>query len=145
MAGRFISHAMRTHRPLTFLLLDVDRFKEGNTRFGHLESDMVLAEIARLLRSSTPGSDAVVPYGGDKFLVILADTCQGDKVVERIRGYLREWNHARNLGDFELNLSIGIAQWSDGKTLAEVLDLADRDMCGKGGIQPLPATMLELG
>lgn len=128
MAGRFISHAMRTHRPLTFLLIDVDRFKEVNTRFGHLGGDMVLAEIASLLKSSTRGSDAVVRYGGDEFLLILADTSQGEKVVERIKGYVREWNGAGNLDDFELSLSIGIAQWSDGKTLDEILDLADRNM-----------------
>ncbi len=59
---------------------------------------MVLAEIASLLESSTRGSDAVVRYGGDEFLVILADTCQADKVVERIKGYVREWNRAENLG-----------------------------------------------
>jgi GGDEF domain-containing protein len=72
MAGRFISHARRSKRPLTFLLIDVDRFKEVNTRFGHLGGDMVLAEIATLLKSSTRGSDAVVRYGGDEFLIILA-------------------------------------------------------------------------
>lgn len=104
---------MRTHRPLAFLLIDVDRFKEVNTRFGHLGGDMVLAEIASLLKSSTRGSDAVVSYGGDQFLVILADTCQGDKFVERIKGYLREWNRAGNLDGFELSPSIGMAQWSD--------------------------------
>src|SRR5205823_14889648 len=59
MAGRYISHARRSNRPLTFLLIDVDRFKEVNTRFGHLGGDMVLAEIATLLKSSTRGSDAV--------------------------------------------------------------------------------------
>lgn len=49
-------------------------------------------------------------------------------MVERIRGYVREWNRGGNLEDFELSLSIGVAPWSDGKTLDEVLDLADRDM-----------------
>jgi diguanylate cyclase (GGDEF)-like protein len=143
MAGRFISRAMRTHRPLTFLLIDVDRFKEVNTRFGHLGGDMALAEIASLLKSSTRGSDAVVRYGGDEFLVILADTCQADKVVERIKSYVREWNRAGNLDDFELSLSIGVAQWSDGKTLDEILDLADHDMYAAKAaskVQPTTAT-----
>jgi diguanylate cyclase (GGDEF)-like protein len=128
MAGRFISHARRSNRPLTFLSIDVDRFKEVNTRFGHLGGDMVLAEIATLLKSSTRGSDAVVRYGGDEFLIILADTSRAEKVVERIRAYLREWNQARQLEDFELSLSIGVAEWSDSKTLEEMLDVADRDM-----------------
>ena len=85
LAGRFISHAMRLHKPLTFLLIDLDRFKEVNTRFGHLGGDMVLAEMAALLRSSVRGTDAVIRYGGDEFLVILADTSQADagKVIRK--------------------------------------------------------------
>jgi len=128
MAGRFISQARRSHKPLTFLLIDVDRFKEVNTRFGHLGGDMVLAEIATLLKSSTRGSDAVVRYGGDEFVIILSDTSCADRVVERIRAYLRDWNQAGQLDNFELSLSIGVAEWSDGQTLDEVLDIADRDM-----------------
>ena len=141
MAGRFISRAMRTHRPLTFLLIDVDRFKEVNTRFGHLGGDMVLAEIASLLKSSTRGSDAVVRYDGDEFLVILADTCQADKVIERINGYVRERNGAGNLDDFELSLSIGVAQWSDGKTLDEILDLTDHDMYAAKAASKIQSTI----
>src|SRR6266487_2406801 len=128
MATRYIGQARRSHKPLTFLLVDVDRFKQVNTRFGHLTGDFVLAEIATLLKSSTRGSDAVVRYGGDEFLIILADTSRAEKVVERIRVYLRDWNQARHLEDFELSLSIGVAEWSDGKTLEEMLDVADRDM-----------------
>src|SRR5579872_1998513 len=109
LAGRFIKHARRLHKPLTFLLIDVDRFKEVNTRFGHLGGDMVLAEIATLLRSSTRGSDAVVRYGGDEFVIILSDTSCADRVVERIRAYLRDWNQAGQLDNFELSLSIGVA------------------------------------
>ena len=130
MAGRFISHARRSKKPLTFMLLDVDRFREVNTRFGHLTGDFVLAEIAALLRSSVRGSDAVVRYGGDEFVIILADSsAEGTtKVIERITAYLQDWNQARHLEDFELTVSIGVAEWSDGKTLDEVLDEADRDM-----------------
>jgi len=65
MAGRFISHARRLQNALTFLLIDVDKFKQVNTQFGHLTGDFVLAEVATLLRSSVRGSDAVVRYGGD--------------------------------------------------------------------------------
>src|SRR5689334_8627991 len=89
MAGRFISHARRLQTSLTFMLIDVDRFKEVNTRFGHLTGDFVLAQIAALLKSSVRGSDAVVRYGGDEFLVILADTSASDarRVVERVKTY----------------------------------------------------------
>jgi len=130
MAGRFISHARRLRTALTFMLIDVDRFKEVNTRFGHLTGDFVLAEVATLLRSSVRGSDAVVRYGGDEFLVILADTgaVGGGQVIHRLRKYLLDWNGAGHLEGFELSLSVGISEWSDGKTLDEMLDTVDRAM-----------------
>ncbi len=130
MAGRYISHAKRLSKPLTFLLIDVDRFKEVNTRFGHLTGDFVLAELASLLKSSVRGADAVVRYGGDEFLLILADASRdgASQVMGRIGAYLKEWNASGHLDSFEISFSIGISEWSDGKTLDEVLDAADHDM-----------------
>src|SRR5713226_421884 len=130
MTGRFISHARRSKKPLTLMMIDVDRFKDVNTRFGHLTGDVVLADAAALLKNSVRGSDAVFRYGGDEFLVILADTSSSDAgpVMERITEAVAEWNRAGHLKDFELSLSIGVADWSDGETLDELLDDADNRM-----------------
>jgi diguanylate cyclase (GGDEF)-like protein len=130
MAGRFISQARRSKKPLTFMLIDVDQFKQVNTKFGHLTGDVVLANTAALLKDSVRGSDAVFRYGGDEFLVILADTSNVDArhVVDRLRLGLAEWNHAGHLENFELSLSIGVAEWSEGQTLDVLLDSADHDM-----------------
>jgi two-component system, cell cycle response regulator len=129
-AGRFISHARRLHNPLTFLMVDVDRFKTINTRFGHLTGDTVLAEIAGMLKASIRGSDAAVRYGGDEFLILLADTTAhgAANVIERLNKNVAEWNAADALDNFRLSLSIGVAEWCDGLALDEVLDLADRNM-----------------
>jgi diguanylate cyclase (GGDEF)-like protein len=139
IAGRFISHARRLKHPLSLLLIDVDRFKDVNTTFGHLTGDMVLADTAALLRSSIRGSDAVFRYGGDEFVIILADTSStgATKVIERIRAHLLDWNRAGTLDRFELSLSIGISEWSDGVTLDELLDEADRQMYAAKAIQAL--------
>jgi len=130
MAGRFISQAQRSQKPLCMMLVDVDRFKEVNTRFGHLKGDMVLANTAALLKASVRGSDAVFRYGGDEFLLIAADTpiSGATKVIERIQDSIADWNRAGHLEDFELTLSIGVAEWADGQTLEELLDSADRQM-----------------
>jgi diguanylate cyclase (GGDEF)-like protein len=130
MAGRFMNHAKRLGKPLTFMLVDVDRFKEVNTRFGHLAGDVVLAEIASLLKRAVRGSDAVIRYGGDEFLVILADASQADAkiVVDRAQCCLQDWNQGGHLKGFEVSLSIGAAEWTKGVTLDEVLDAADREM-----------------
>jgi len=130
MVGRFISHARRLQSPLTFLLIDIDRFKDVNTRFGHLTGDVVLADTAALLKSSVRGSDAVFRYGGDEFLIVLADTSRtgAARVVKRIGAFVLEWNRAETLQAFELSLSIGVSEWSDGVTLDQLLDEADREM-----------------
>jgi diguanylate cyclase (GGDEF)-like protein len=130
IVGRFISHARRRKVPLTFLMVDVDKFKSVNSRFGHLTGDFVLAEVADLLKSSIRGCDAVVRYGGDEFLIVLADTTSdgAGSVVARIANRLAEWNAERHVKDLTLSLSIGTAEWHDGQTLDEVLDGADRRM-----------------
>jgi diguanylate cyclase (GGDEF)-like protein len=130
MAGRYMSHARRTKRPLTFLLIDADKFKQVNTRFGHLTGDFVIAEIAIILRSSVRGSDAVVRYGGDEFLIILADTTSvgAAVVVDRITRTVTEWNVAKHLERFVLALSVGISEWFEGETLDQVLHDADQKM-----------------
>ncbi|HUJ94801.1 MAG TPA: GGDEF domain-containing protein [Terriglobales bacterium] len=130
MTGRFISQARRSQKPLSVLLVDVDNFKEVNTRFGHLTGDVVLADTAALLKGSVRGSDAVFRYGGDEFLVILADTsAAGAKsVIDRIHSSVADWNRDGHLEDYQLSLSVGVAEWSDGKTLDELLDVADQKM-----------------
>jgi diguanylate cyclase (GGDEF)-like protein len=130
MAGRFISSARRRNTPLTFMLVDVDRFKQVNSKFGHLTGDVVLAEVASVLRSSVRGSDAVVRYGGDEFLIILPESTEthAETVCKRIREHVGRWNESGQLKGFDLALSIGVAQWRDGATLDETLDTADQKM-----------------
>jgi diguanylate cyclase (GGDEF)-like protein len=130
MATRYISHARRTHKPVTFLMADLDRLKEVNSRFGHLTGDLVISEIAGLLKQSVRGCDAVVRYGGDEFLVVLADTNGPDsaKVVERIRSYVEDWNRAGHLKDFRLTVSLGTCEWREPMILDEVLNQADHNM-----------------
>lgn len=130
VVGRFISHARRTQKPLTFLMVDANNFKSVNTRFGHLTGDFVLAEIAAVLKSSIRGSDAVVRYGGDEFLILLADTATAgsQNVIDRIHTKLEDWNDAGHLEDIRVSVSIGGAEWHEGDTLDEMLDGADRRM-----------------
>jgi diguanylate cyclase (GGDEF)-like protein len=130
MVGRYSSHARRLRTPLTLVLIDVDHFKDVNTRFGHLIGDFVIAETASLLKACVRGSDAVIRYGGDEFILILADTSREGamKVTERIAKSFEEWNRIRHLDGFDLSCSAGISEWKEGRTLEEILNEADREM-----------------
>ncbi len=130
MFHRYSSHAKRLSKPMTLLVVDVDRFKDINTRFGHLTGDFVLAEIAGLLQGAVRGTDAVVRYGGDEFLVFLADspTVGAEVVNGRLAKSVQDWNAAGHLGNFELSLSIGLAEWKEDRNLDEMLNEADQKM-----------------
>jgi len=129
-AGRFISQAMRRHMPLVFLMVDANNFKKVNTRFGHLTGDFVLAEIASVLKSCIRASDAAIRYGGDEFLIILADTTEigAGKVTERIHRKFDDWNDAGHLEDFRVEVSVGAVEWHEGDSLDEMLDKSDQRM-----------------
>lgn len=130
MAQRYISHARRSKQSIAFLLVDLDRFKDVNTRFGHLTGDFVIGEVASVLKGSVRGNDAVFRYGGDEFLIILQDTNLEDaaNVIDRIGKNVEDWNKVGHLKDFDLRLSIGAAEWHDGKSLDDVLRAADDKM-----------------
>ncbi|MGE0404842.1 MAG: GGDEF domain-containing protein [Candidatus Korobacteraceae bacterium] len=130
MATRYMNTAKRTEKPVTFLIADMDRFKEVNTKFGHLTGDLVINQIASLLKQSVRGCDAVVRYGGDEFLVILLGSSRSasDVVMQRINKYVEDWNRSGHLDNFELTVSMGACEWREGMTLDEVLNTADQDM-----------------
>lgn len=130
IAAREFSRAKRLNTPLTLLLLDVDKFKQVNTKFGHITGDVVLAEIASMLKGCVRGSDTVVRYGGDEFLLFLPDSdlASSEVVMARINDATDTWNQNGNLPGFALRLSIGASSWNEDKTLDELLEEADQQM-----------------
>ena len=127
---KYTRRAERLKKPLTFLMIDVDFFREINSRFGHTTGDFVLLEVATILKSAVRGSDAVIRYGGDEFLVILADAplSDADVVKGRIQKFVEDWNHSGHLRDFELILSVGISPWAPNKSTEEIMNEADQLM-----------------
>jgi diguanylate cyclase (GGDEF)-like protein len=130
LAEKFISRAKRYGKELSFIMVDLDNFKQVNTQFGHLTADLVLAEVAALLTRSVRGCDAVVRYGGDEFLIMLSDSSKGDSVVvaDRVARVLADWNSIGPLRGFTLTASLGMADWGPTKTLNAVLIEADKNM-----------------
>ena len=85
------AYAKRHREPFALLLLDLDRFKAINDRFGHEEGDRVLVHFADALRAVSRGEDVAFRFGGDEFVLLLraCDAARAMEVGARLRSYLR--------------------------------------------------------
>ncbi len=87
-----LSRSARYGTDLSVLMIDVDHFKEVNDTFGHLIGDMVLMELAGILKSNIRESDTVGRWGGEEFLAVLPQTgpINARTVAEKIRNAVEE-------------------------------------------------------
>ena len=80
--------AKRSRQPLSVLLIDVDRFKLYNDRYGHVDGDKCLQHVASVLNKEIKrSSDALARFGGEEFAAILPDTdAKGaEEIAENMR------------------------------------------------------------
>ncbi|MBL7498913.1 GGDEF domain-containing protein [Frankia sp. CNm7] len=87
VADAELARTRRAGRPLSVLLVDIDHFKQVNDRHGHLFGDTVLVAVADALRAATRPWDLVGRFGGEEFVVLLADVDlpAAAEIAERIR------------------------------------------------------------
>ncbi len=97
----------RNNHEFTVIMCDVDHFKQYNDAFGHPQGDVVLKQVAGLLREATRTVDCVARYGGEEFAVILPETAMAGalEVAERIRTRVE----AAEFPGRRITLSIGVA------------------------------------
>ena len=69
-----IARFNRTGRPFSIVLSDIDDFKKLNDTYGHACGDYVLKEVAKVLCSSLREMDFVARWGGEEFIILLAET-----------------------------------------------------------------------
>jgi len=125
-----IARAERNKRPLGVIMSDLDNFKQVNDRYGHLMGDYVLAQMAGILKTCVRGSDFVVRYGGDEFLVILSETDgPGAEIVKgRIQQKVAEWNRNNRIGEVPVGLSLGLYMHVPGQSAEQLVGEADARM-----------------
>jgi diguanylate cyclase (GGDEF)-like protein/putative nucleotidyltransferase with HDIG domain len=125
-----LARCKRSSEPLSVLVCDLDGFKQVNDRFGHLEGNKVLREVAQALRKTCREYDYVARMGGDEFVIILPGY-PTDVLVEKVAALQSAGRIAGNqvIGENLLSLSIGQASYpADGGDAEGLLAEADRCM-----------------
>jgi diguanylate cyclase (GGDEF)-like protein/PAS domain S-box-containing protein len=121
----------RTQRPMSLVLLDVDRFKMFNDDYGHQAGDAVLRGVAAALSAVCRTGDLVARYGGEEFAVLLrdADATVARCVVERLRKAI-EGHH----WEFRtVTASFGVATLTESVSREELIERADRALYASKG------------
>jgi len=124
-----IRRSMRHKKSLSFLMLDLDHFKETNDRFGHLVGDVILKEVADILKSNLREIDIIGRYGGEEFAIVVADT--GKDGAFQVAGRIREGIEAGIFKAYDEVLSttasIGISVFpDDGVDIDSLIESADK-------------------
>lgn len=98
-------------------MLDLDRFKRFNDRYGHLAGDTLLRDVARSWRDALRPGDLVARYGGEEFAVLLygCDLAEAETVLGRLAAGVPG----------EQTVSVGVAVWNGGETPAALTARAD--------------------
>ena len=140
-ASEELEKAIRNNIPLTFILTDIDKFKEINDTLSHLAGDKVIREFADRLKSLMRKIDIIGRFGGDEFMIMLSHKSRKEALVvaERMKKVMKKpivFEHNK----IGVTLSIGIVEIQDAqkKDINHILKLADKALYeakSKGGNQ----------
>ena len=106
---RETQRSLRVGKPLGVIMADLDHFKHINDTYGHPVGDVVLGEVARRILGSVRNYDYVGRYGGEEFLIVLAECSPSDLAVstERMRACVSKKPVETDAGAISVTLSIG--------------------------------------
>lgn len=124
-----LRRSMRHKTNLSFLMLDLDHFKEKNDRFGHLVGDVILKEVAVILKSNLREIDIIGRYGGEEFAIVLAGISRDGaiQVAERIRQNIEGAVFKAYDEVVSTTVSIGISVFpDDGAEVNSLIESADK-------------------
>ncbi len=130
-AETLVSIAKRENSEISFLMIDIDYFKNINDTYGHQVGDYVLVRLAQEIQSITRESDIFARIGGEEFALLLhATSLDGAKIIaEKIRVSIEELDFEDNYMPLDLTISIGCSSLNKSVTsLEELYQDADKKL-----------------
>ena len=123
-----VARAKRAGTSLGILMCDLDYFKQVNDQYGHDIGDMVLRQLAGIIKKHARESDLAIRFGGEEFLILLVDCESGfaERVAERIRAAVEQFVFHFPATEFSKTISVGISEFpADTDTIWEAIKYAD--------------------
>lgn len=117
----------RQNEPFSILLIDIDHFKRINDTYGHLIGDEVLKSVSSNISKLLRKSDILGRYGGEEFIVTLPNTKldNAKTIAEKINKYIYDNHYVNETYNFQLSVSVGIAQIKKETNLTDLIHKAD--------------------
>src|SRR5204863_2272529 len=108
---RELARSSRYDRPLSLVMLDIDRFRAINENLGHLGGDFTLRELAARIKGNVRKEELFARYGGEEFAVVLPETtCEGAvRLSERIRRVISDLPFRFEEKSYHVTISLGVA------------------------------------
>lgn len=124
--------SLKENHPLCLAVIDIDSFRDINTRYGHLAGDMLLLKIAQSLQASVRKGDIVGRWGGEEFALIFPGATLDEAVLicEQIRALIEDQCFdLPGFGKVAITISVGVSglRQSD-STMEELIHRADKAM-----------------
>ncbi len=123
-----VERALRSGKPASVVMLDIDHFKKVNDSYGHAAGDNVIRALANLLRQRLRRIDSLGRYGGEEFAAVLPDCSeeQAENILNEIRQRFAELIFLAENIEFSVTLSAGIAQTGGKGSSTDLLEQADK-------------------